>query len=1077
MGRDPRDSNRERSGSNQAGERNAATRTPPRGTRAGAGDPRNGGTPPRMGASAPRRPEGRPPSDPRPGRPGNGNGNGRGNGSAGGNSGNGNGGSSRRPVAGGPDDGDSQRSGAYSATGARGPRSVPGYGDSGRAPASMPGRNGDGGGNSNGATPPRRRSMADLARDASRSMSRQLSSVVSRTGHAIRHDGPPPPQPRGPRTPPPGAMLSAETAKLSSQAYRRSRSRMVARKWRRGRVQRNPILYFATVLFAFTALLSVVAGGGAGGAYAFSYYQSHYNDVLAVTQLQSQQNSIIYDRNGTQIAVLKDDNGNLNFYAPLKQINTKVQWATIDTEDRNFYSPFNVGVDFTGTVRAALSNASGGSTQGGSTITQQLVKNIVIKDSKQTIDRKLHEAILAIGVNNSYTKEQILEFYLNSIYYHPFLYRGIEAAARYYFHLTPKPQPDGSLLLANQQLDWAQSALLAAIPNNASLFFPTQYTCDKAPCAQSKWDNPYVPGQECTNNFNVGNLLLWSGTHGHEWLAYCRALLVLGNVLQYQGDGITFTQADFDKSKAELLNMFENQRIFTFNQASSDVSQGGAAVNLAPHFVQYVAGIMQNEFGVDHLETAGLRIYTTLDLKLNQYAQSRLKYYIQQNYYNPWYSFERVCGSDSQGRPLRCPLSTESNANNGAVVAVDQHTGDILTMVGSVDYNDKDPKVAGAVNVADSLRSMGSATKPLVYATAFQMGWTPSTVLQDIPLCFPGFSKDYQAPAPTDPKFDPTAFNPTPGCDGYYTPTNYTNHNFSGRFPLRYNLGNSLNIGATETMAFVGDSAATSSDFLAMVRRLGVDTFSADRMGPTTALGTQEMPLRELVGAYATFANAGKRAPERAVLRVEDSRGNVLYNASAVPKTEQVISPQASYMLTSVLTDNDARTADFGPTNPLHFDASMGEPSGVAIAAKTGTSSGVTGPKDILTAGYSPFLTVGVWIGNDDPNDDMASGIIGVAGAGYIFHDMMLWAAQNYKWPAQAQFPVPPDMTRGIFNCATGLAPYKDQKPDSLKCTNGEATQGIPLPKGANPAPLYPDTTGYHENADWYIQGSEPVHS
>src|SRR5690242_15499688 len=272
MGRDPRDSNRERSGSNQAGERNAATRTPPR------------GTPPRMGASAPRRPEGRPPSDPRPGRPGNGNGysNGAGGGSSR-NGGNGNGGSYRRPVAGGPDDGgDSRRSGAYSATGARGPRSVPGSGDSGRSPASMPGRNGD----ANGATPPRRRSMADLARDASRSMSRQLSSVVSRTGHAIRGDGPPPPQPRGPRTPPPGypgAMLSAETAKLSSQAYRRSRSRMVARKWRRGRIQRNPILYFATVLFAFTALLSVVAGGGAGGAYAFSYYQSHYNDVLAVT--------------------------------------------------------------------------------------------------------------------------------------------------------------------------------------------------------------------------------------------------------------------------------------------------------------------------------------------------------------------------------------------------------------------------------------------------------------------------------------------------------------------------------------------------------------------------------------------------------------------------------------------------------------------------------------------------------------------------------------------------------------------------------------------------------------------------
>jgi membrane peptidoglycan carboxypeptidase len=1075
MGRDPRDSNRERSGSNQAGERNA-TRTPPRGTRAGAGDPRNGGTPPRMGASAPRRPDGRPPSDPRPGRPGNGNG--YSNGSNGGN-GNGNGGSYRRPVAGGPDDGgDSRRSGAYSATGARGPRSVPGYGDSGRSPASMPGRNGDGGGNGNGATPPRRRSMAELARDASRSMSRQLSSVVSRTGHAIRRDAPPP-QPRAPRTPPPGypgATLSAETAKLSSQAYRRSRSRMVARKWRRGRIQRNPVLYFATVLFAFTALLSVVAGGGAGGAYAFSYYQSHYDDILAVTELQSQQNSIIYDRNGQQIAVLKDDNGNLNFYAPLKQISTKVQWATIDTEDRNFYSPFNIGVDFVGTVRAGLSNASGGATQGGSTITQQLVKNIVIKDSKQTIDRKLHEAILAIGVNNSYTKAQILEFYLNSIYYHPFRYRGIEAAARYYFHLAPKPQSDGSLLLANQQLDWAQAALLAAVPNNAVLYEPDVYSCDKAPCPQSKWNDPYVPGQECSSNFNVdGSLVTWALNNGHEWLAYCRALLVLGNVLQYQGDGVTFTQADFDHAKAELLNMFEKQQIFTFESANSDISQGGgAAINLAPHFVQYVAKIMQTEFGVDHLETAGLRIYTTLDLKLNQYAQQQLQYYLLKPHLNPWYGHRggpgSDCGLDPTGIPIDCPLKDTDNANNGAVVAVDQHTGDILTMVGSVDYNDKDPKVAGAVNVADSNRSMGSATKPLVYATAFQMGWTPSTVLQDIPVCFP---TSVDVPA----NYNQLPFNPTPACKGWYTPTNYSDHNFSGRFPLRYNFGNSLNIGATEAMAFVGDSPATSSDFMAMTQRLGVDTFTAGAMGPTTALGTQVMPLRELVGAYATFANAGKRAPERAVLRVEDSRGNVLYNAPAVPKAEQVISPQASYMVTSVLTDNDARTADFGGVeNPLHFEATRGEPSGVAIAAKTGTSSGDGGPPDILTAGYSPFLTVGVWIGNSD-GSSMSPTIIGVAGAGYVFHDVMLWADKNYHWPDQAQFPVPPDMTRGIFNCTTGLAPYKDEKPDSLKCTNGEATQGIPLPKGANPAPLYPDLTGYHENADWYIQGSEPVHS
>ena len=424
------------------------------------------------------------------------------------------------------------------------------------------------------------------------------------------------------------------------------------------------------------------------------------------------------------------------------------------------------------------------------------------------------------------------------------------------------------------------------------LYEPDVFSCDKAPCPQSKWNDPYVPGQECSSNFNVnGSLVTWALNNGHEWLAYCRALLVLGNVLQYQGDGVTFTQADFDHAKAELLDMFQNQRIFTFESANSDVSQGGgAAVNLAPHFVQYVAGIMQSEFGVDHLETAGLRIYTTLDLKLNQYAQQQLQYYLLKPHLNPWYGHgpfpsSSNCGFDAAtGIPIDCPLKDSDNANNGAVVAVDQHTGDILAMVGSVDYNDKDPKVDGQVNVADSKRSMGSATKPLVYATAFQMGWTPSTVLQDVPICFPQAG----GTAPTTPN----AYNPTPGCDGRYSPTNYTNVNFSGRFPLRYNFGNSLNIGATEAMDFVGDTAATSSDFLAMTQRLGITSLKAADMGPTTALGTQVIKLDQLVGAYATFANAGKRAPERAVLRVEDSRGNALYNAPAVPQAGQAISPR-----------------------------------------------------------------------------------------------------------------------------------------------------------------------------------------
>jgi len=256
-------------------------------------------------------------------------------------------------------------------------------------------------------------------------------------------------------------------------------------------------------------------------------------------------------------------------------------------------------------------------------------------------------------------------------------------------------------------------------------------------------------------------------------------------------------------------------------------------------------------------------------------------------------------------------------------------------------------------------------------------------------------------------------------------------------------------------------------------QRLGVTTLSASRMGPTTVLGTQEISLLQLTGAYATFANAGKRAVPRAILRVEDSAGHVLYSAPAVPQAAQVISPQAAYMLTSVLIDNKARAPDFGyANNPLHFDVSRGEDPNIQIAAKTGTSSGPNGPPDIVTAGYSPFITAGVWIGNDD-NSSMAPNIIGVAGAGYVFHDIMTWAYQNYHWPQVAAFPVPSGIAVGNFNCETGLAPYKGSTPADLDCQFRPVT-GLGPGTFAVDLYNYGNGTNHRVNTDWYYTNAPP---
>jgi membrane peptidoglycan carboxypeptidase len=420
-------------------------------------------------------------------------------------------------------------------------------------------------------------------------------------------------------------------------------------------------------------------------------------------------------------------------------------------------------------------------------------------------------------------------------------------------------------------------------------------------------------------------------------------------------------------------------------------------------------------------------------------------------------------------------------------VAIDQRDGDILAMVGSVNYSSHAHNVLGANNITTStLRSMGSATKPLIYATAFQMGWTPGIMLQDIPICYPN-------PAP-DPNFVP---NVAPSCKGFYVPQDYEQYNFSGTFPLRSQFDGSLNIAATEAMEFVGATPLTSQNFVAMAQRLGVTSIKQKDMGPTTALGTQDISLLQLTGAYGTLANLGARAPARAILRITSAtNASTLWSApgiqgttETIPPTQQAISPQAAYMVTSVLTDNLARSPFFKVHNPLVLDNwdDGGKYNNLAIAGKTGTSSGNNGPNDIVTAGYSPYMTLGVWVGNTDGNDSLNPGIIGIAGAGYIFHDVMLWAAEHYNWNPNAQFPVPPNMARGVFNCNTGLAPYASSSPQDLNCPFN------PIPKSDLPSGLFGPGYGYGPynpyldmptkdvshwpDTDWYIVGDQPITS
>ena len=907
----------------------------------------------------------------------------------------------------------------------------------------------------------RRRGLGEMARD----MSRQLSAMVRGTGRAMQREAAQVAN-AGARPPVPPEIMAQVQGDLPR--YRRSRIRMRARKWRLGRVRANPVAYAMTVGSIVVAAISILGGGGAGAVYAYSYYNTYRPAIQnLINSAVSGQNTIIYDRNGQALYTVRSDSG-YNYYVPLSQIGQTIQDATLDTEDHSFYSPTNIGVDFQGTLRALVADVThGGAQQGGSTITQQLVKRLILHDPSKQVQRKLNEIILAIGLNANYSKSQILEMYLNTIDYGD-MNQGIEAAARNYFGLKPKTV-NGKLVLANQQLSIPQAAILAGLPNNPTYYLPTQYSCEKAPCEDTKWGNPCVNDPRdavCTpaslDSYN------WQ-VDGHEWLVWRRTRVVLSSMEQYGA----ITQDQYLTALNQVHDMFVNHDIKDW----AGVDNGSAldTVKRAPGFVDYVIQQLQDQFGVDpaSLATAGWKIYTTLDLKLEQYMEQNVDYYINKYHTVP------TCTYGNCVNPTNAPLADPyngANAHDAAAVAVDPYTGDVLGMVGSAKYNDKNPLVAGNVNVAVSPRSLGSSMKGIVYATAFQMGWTPSIMMQDTPICMPG---------PINTQKDPLA----PACTGKgtYIPHNYGGDGYNGYVPIRMALADSLNVPAVEAMSFVGATPELSTNFIDMARRLGITDEVTDSqgnvitpgltkgdMGYTTALGTQSIPLIQLTNAYAAMANSGKHTPTRVILRIEDSQGNT-WNAPK-PNPQQVISPQAAYMLTSVLSDDKARIPAFNHPNPLEFP-------NFQVASKTGTGSGKNGPSDIVTIGYSPYLAVGVWVGNAN-NADMNSDIIGIAGAGYVFHDVMDWAIKNYKWTGPNTFPIPQGMAMGAFGCNAGLAPYQGEGSSGKDGGKSSGTTTAPMCSYRDDVPghgvnIYGNekTPTPAPDIDWYIQGQAPLNS
>ncbi|MCX6713056.1 MAG: penicillin-binding transpeptidase domain-containing protein, partial [Candidatus Vogelbacteria bacterium] len=380
----------------------------------------------------------------------------------------------------------------------------------------------------------------------------------------------------------------------------------------------------------------------------------------------------------------------------------------------------------------------------------------------------------------------------------------------------------------------------------------------------------------------------------------------------------------------------------------------------APHFVFFIKEYLEQKYGgAAQVEKMGLKVYTTIDFPMQQKMEEVVKKYATENEKN-------------------------YNAKNAAMVAIDPKTGQILAMQGSRDYFDT--TYEGNFNVALAHRQPGSAFKPFVYATAFNLGYTPETVLFDLPTEF-------------NPSCAPTASKAK--AKECYMPVNY-DAKYLGPLTLRDALAQSRNIPAVKLLYLAGINNA-----LTTAKSMGINSLKdANTYGLTLVLGGGEVSLLDMTSAYGVFAADGIRHPYTGILKVVDAEGRVLeeYKESA---GTQVLPAESARKVSDILSDNTARTPAYGANSPLYF-------LGRSVAAKTGTSNDF---RDTWILGYSPDLAVGAWAGNND-NSPIAKKVAGmvVAPMWGAFMREVLPSRPNNKFipPAPSDPNIKPIM-RGIW--------------------------------------------------------------
>jgi len=635
-----------------------------------------------------------------------------------------------------------------------------------------------------------------------------------------------------------------------------------------------------------------------GFIFLFILFAWYAKDLPSPSKLSQQTgySTVFLDREGKVLYDMYKDKNRVP--VTFEEIPKTLKEATIAIEDKNFYK--HGGFSQTGMIRAVFNMFLGRGLQSGSTITQQLIKNVLLTN-RQTITRKVQEIILSFEVERRYEKDEILLMYLNEAPYGG-SYWGVGTAAKAYFGKSVK------------DLNLVESAILAGLPQSPSLY------------------SPFIGKNEA-------------------WKSRTKSVLRRMREDRY----ITKEQEKTALKKVETTK---------FNAPKILIE--------APHFVFYVKDRIENEYGSKIIDQ-GVKIKTTLSLEVQQITEKIVKEEIAK--------------------------LKDFNATNAAVVVLDSKTGEILAMIGSYDFNDEK---FGKFNVAElGQRQPGSALKPFTYGLAFEKGYTPSSIFMDVKTTFPDQGNED------------------------YIPVNYDGK-FRGPVQLRFALGNSINVPAVKILAVLG-----LRDFLTKLNDLGMPTFAPSsenlkRFGLSLTLGGGETTLLNLTSAYSTLATGGIRHEVSSIVDVSDFKGKNIFKKVRTQE-KKVFSPEVSFLLSHILSDNNARIEEFGPNSYLNIP-------GKTVAVKTGTTDD---KRDNWAVGFTKSITVGVWVGNNDNSPMNPKIASGATGASPIWYGIMRELLKKYD--------------DGIID-----------KPDRVKALTIDSFLGG-LPRD-----------GYPTRSEYFIEGTEP---